>query len=124
MVEEAAYEADPEGSDYAAAVNAHLPPAVRVFNLQRVNKKFNARHKCLKRTYEYLLPAALLGLKMDGGAGDAAVVAALRKALATFEGNHPFHNFTARRSSYGDLEDKQRKGEGGGDHCYACTLAA
>jgi tRNA U38,U39,U40 pseudouridine synthase TruA len=29
-------------------------------NMQ-VNKRFNARHACIERTYEYYLPASLLG---------------------------------------------------------------
>lgn len=80
---------DVEGLLEADAINAHLPPAVRVmtvqkvhlydskFNaaqlnqlpqppqplqsLQQVNKKFNARHICASRIYEYYLPSHMLG---------------------------------------------------------------
>lgn len=56
------YVRDPEGLDLAAQVNAHLPPAVRIFSVQRVNKKFNSRRQCIDRTYEYYLPAYWLGI--------------------------------------------------------------
>lgn len=47
---------DPEGLSHADAINAHLPPSVRVFSVQRCNKKFNARHLASSRVYEYYLP--------------------------------------------------------------------
>jgi tRNA pseudouridine38-40 synthase len=53
---------DTEGVAIADAVNAHLPPNIRVFTVQRVNKKFNARHMADSRTYEYYLPAHMLGM--------------------------------------------------------------
>ena len=41
---------------------------MQVFSVQRANKKFSARHNCQARTYEYYLPADVIGL--DGGSGD------------------------------------------------------
>ena len=52
------------------------------------------------RTYEYFLPASLLGLRCDGGEGDGARLQALRQAMALMEGRHPFHNFAGRRRAY------------------------
>ena len=43
------------------------PPGPQVLSAQRVQKKFNARHFCQDRSYEYLLPAHLLGLTGQGG---------------------------------------------------------
>lgn len=60
------FEADPEGLAIAAGINAHLPAAVRVLAVQRVQQKFNARLCCAARGYHYFLPAAALGLRMDG----------------------------------------------------------
>lgn len=57
LVDESLFDSDPEGTAIATAVNAKLPPAVRVFSAQRVNKKFNTRRWCRARTYEYFLPA-------------------------------------------------------------------
>lgn len=65
---------DPEGQSLAASLNTHLPPSVRVLSVQRVNKKFNARRACMERTYEYYLPASLLGMKCDGSEEDARIL--------------------------------------------------
>ena len=61
------FEADPEGLAIAAGINAHLPPAVRVLAVQRVQQKFDARQCCASRGYRYFLPASALGMRMDGG---------------------------------------------------------
>jgi tRNA U38,U39,U40 pseudouridine synthase TruA len=39
---------------------------VRVLSAQRVNRSFSARTDCRSRTYVYFLPAAALGLRLDG----------------------------------------------------------
>lgn len=105
-VQPGSFDDDPEGIALAAAVNAHLPPEVRVFSIQRVNKSWNARSECIRRTYSYYLPAAVLGLALDGGDRDAQRLALLAAAWQRFEGTHPFHNYTKRRL--------YRDGEGGG----------
>ncbi|PSC73076.1 tRNA pseudouridine synthase [Micractinium conductrix] len=92
-----AFDADPEGQELAAVVNSHLPPEVRVFSIQRVSKSWNARSECIRRTYNYWLPASALGLALDGGEADAARMALLRAAWERFQGTHPFHNYTKRR---------------------------
>ncbi|KXZ42898.1 hypothetical protein GPECTOR_112g268 [Gonium pectorale] len=111
------FDADPEGLEIAAALNAQLPQEVRVFSAQRVNKKFNARRFCFDRTYEYFLPAHLLlgpgaqpaaaGAAPAGGESDgrdaaemAAALGRLRAALGCYVGTHPFHNYTAKRKTY------------------------
>lgn len=43
--------------DMAAAINAHLPEAIRVFGSARVTASFDARKSCDRRWYEYILPA-------------------------------------------------------------------
>jgi len=37
-----------------------------VLSAQRVNRSFSARTDCRSRTYVYFLPAAALGLRLDG----------------------------------------------------------
>ncbi|GLI69411.1 hypothetical protein VaNZ11_014017 [Volvox africanus] len=65
------FDTDPEGLEIASTLNARLPPQVRVFSAQRVQKKFNSRRFCFDRTYEYFLPAYLL-LGPHGGAAPVA----------------------------------------------------
>ncbi|GAX79596.1 hypothetical protein CEUSTIGMA_g7037.t1 [Chlamydomonas eustigma] len=87
-------EGDPEGLTHADLINAHLPPTIRVFTVQKTNKKFNARHLALSRIYEYYLPVSMLELKMDGSEHDVERIATFRRILRLFLGSHPFHNFT------------------------------
>ncbi|KAL4422713.1 hypothetical protein ABPG75_008910 [Micractinium tetrahymenae] len=105
-VQPESFDSDPEGSELAAAINAHLPPEVRVFSIQRVSKSWNARSECIRRTYSYYLPASALGLALDGGERDAQRLALLAAAWQRYEGTHPFHNYTKRRL--------YRESEGGG----------
>jgi tRNA pseudouridine(38-40) synthase len=83
-------------SEALARVCRHLPEDIRVFSVQRVNSKFNARSMCTSRVYEYLVPAPVLGLAVDGGQGDSNILARLQGALAAFVGDRPFHNYTRR----------------------------
>ena len=64
QVPDSRFDADPEGVQLAREINVHLPPQIRVFAVQRVNKKFNARHMACTRKYEYYLPAFVLGLSL------------------------------------------------------------
>ncbi|KAG2491256.1 hypothetical protein HYH03_010463 [Edaphochlamys debaryana] len=129
LVDDSCYSLGPggdcEGLSVAAAVNAHLPPQIRIFTVQRTNKKFSARHMCEGRTYQYYLPSSMLELKGDGGEEDARRIAAFRDALQCYVGAHPFHNYTRRQiympgqvsnqpyKSAGKKWDKQDKGKDG-----------
>ena len=42
------------------AINAHLPQDMRVFDVVRTTKGFDAKASCSKRRYHYLLPSFLL----------------------------------------------------------------
>ena len=62
----AVWDAD-QGGDYeakalCAKINAHLPETVRVFGVYSTPKSFQARRACVRRTYDYLLPARCLGI--------------------------------------------------------------
>ena len=65
--------------------HTHHHPQVRVFSIQRVSKSWNARSECIRRTYNYWLPASALGLALDGGEADAARMALLRAAWERFQ---------------------------------------
>lgn len=47
-------------------INEKLPADVRIWNIQLVNKNFNAKDACSSRLYEYILPAySLMDVAMD-----------------------------------------------------------
>lgn len=131
----AAWDEDVEGGSVAASLNQHMPSDVRVFGAYSVPKGFQARRVCTQRTYDYLLPARVLGLggggdgdgnNVDGktnvavqwpgtaaaaGRSDEEVLASFRDALRAFEGSHPFHNYTRR--SYYSPSTSNGRGEDG-----------
>ena len=76
-------------------INQHLQTdAVKAFACFKATKSFDARRAAISRTYEYLLPLKCL---RDNKSGELEV---FREALKTFEGAHPFHNYT-KRGLYG-----------------------
>lgn len=124
VLKEAAFVGDPEGLAVAAAINAHLPPDICVFSVQRTNKGFDTRRWCNKRSYEYYLPASVLQLETPDGSsqGDREVLALFRNALGQYVGNMPFHNFAGNRKQY---VQQRKKGElclrGGPGEEQACA---
>ena len=46
--------ADTEG--ILDAINSHLPAQIRVFDLRRVTKRFDAKLQCSARSYHYMSP--------------------------------------------------------------------
>jgi tRNA pseudouridine38-40 synthase len=120
-----AFESDPAGINLAATINSHLPPQIKVFSVQRVTKSFDARTECNRRRYHYHLPASCLGIYprigADGEASplsfiDERKIELLEEAWKTFQGSHPFHNYTRRRL-YREDKDSRRggySGKGGG----------
>ena len=82
---------DGDGEALCAAVNAKLPPTVTLLAASPVPKRFQARHACASRTYNYLLP--LSALMPDASAPVdlhspelAARVARLRAAMERYIG--------------------------------------
>lgn len=137
----AVWDAD-QGGDYeakalCAKINAHLPETVRVFGVYSTPKSFQARRACVRRTYDYLLPARCLGISSQGTQGTASsgvgipgdvpwpgapraaaqspaeTLALFRDALSKFEGSHYFHNYT-RRAAYSRGKDTDGNGKGRG----------
>ena len=137
----AVWDAD-QGGDYeakalCAKINARLPETVRVFGVYSTPKSFQARRACVRRTYDYLLPARCLGISSQGTQGTASsgvgipgdvpwpgapraaaqspaeTLALFRDALSKFEGSHYFHNYT-RRAAYSRGKDTDGNGKGRG----------
>lgn len=102
---DAAWGQDPEGLTLAAAINRHLPPAVRVFSVQPVPQSFRPRHHCVARLYKLWVPVGPAGL------GCAPALDRLRAALRSYEGRWPFHNFTQMKR-YGDVAPEDSPGAG------------
>jgi tRNA pseudouridine38-40 synthase len=97
-VPEAAWVNDLDGSALADAINSYLSPFIRVFGIVPVTRSFRARHDCCTRSYDYLLPAAIIGIYPDTDSSEAEQrVKKLRSLLRLFEGKHAFHNYTIRR---------------------------
>ena len=98
-------------------INGHLPTdTVKAFACFKATKSFDARRAAISRTYEYLLPLKCL---RDDKNGELEL---FREALKTFEGSHPFHNYT-KRGLYGAEKgnDKNRKGRGNRNKKNALT---
>lgn len=97
-VPEAAWVNDMDGFALADNINFHLSPFIRVFGITPVTRSFRARHDCCTRTYDYLLPAAILGIHPDTVPSQVEQrVTKFRSLLHLFEGKHAYHNYTIRR---------------------------
>ncbi|CCI42773.1 unnamed protein product [Albugo candida] len=100
-------------SGLTKALNANLPPNIRVFSVTRVCNSFNARTECALREYEYFLPLAFLSAScitknqqlMKGQM--KIMVQRFFSALKQYEGIHDFHNFTRSRAHFYKLHEKK-----------------
>ncbi|XP_010256958.1 PREDICTED: putative tRNA pseudouridine synthase isoform X2 [Nelumbo nucifera] len=96
-IPENAWKNDPNGIALANYVNSNLPANVKVFSILPSQRSFDARRECNVRMYSYLLPAEIIGIK--GGLSPEEVdqhLLEFNDILKAFEGEHPFHNYTAR----------------------------
>jgi len=80
------------------AINGNLSDTIRIVDIKRGTKKFNARSACSSRLYNYLLPSYLLSKGANGEDGSFRISEEELKATETlwqlFAGTHAFHNFT------------------------------
>ncbi|GJN31411.1 hypothetical protein PR202_gb19806 [Eleusine coracana subsp. coracana] len=108
-----AWEHDPDGIALASFINSNLPKSVRVFSILPAQRNFDVRRECLYREYFYLLPAEIIGIK-DGCSLEEVQkhLSELNSILKTFEGNHPFHNYTARAKYRKVLAGSHRRAKG------------
>ncbi|MBR5887897.1 MAG: tRNA pseudouridine(38-40) synthase TruA [Akkermansia sp.] len=92
--------------NWRAALNAHLPASIRILQARVVAGDFHARFDAKGKIYEYLVcTAPVLSPFMFGRAWHRPMgvdVAALRAALAVYEGEHDFRRFAARRGNEPD----------------------
>ncbi|CAI0399567.1 unnamed protein product [Linum tenue] len=96
-IPENAWKEDPYGIVLARTVNSNLPDSIRIFSILPAQKSFDPRMECDLRKYSYLLPAEIIGIKsLSAMAEINEHIADFRKMLNTFEGDHPFHNYTVR----------------------------
>lgn len=93
------------------ALNASLPPTIRIFSCTRVNKRFDARKNCVLREYEYFLPLSFLEKSvLAAGVTDMdEAVDEFCRAMQRYEGIHDFHNFTKARSYFYKEHAKMRE---------------
>lgn len=85
-------------------LNADLPSDIKIFGVKRVTKGFNAKEKCMARTYSYTLPTISFApykdeVDMKAYRVDAATLAKVNEILELFVGTHNMHNFTSRKSA-------------------------
>jgi len=108
-----AWENDPDGISLASFINSNLPNNVRVFSILPAQRSFDVRRECLYREYFYLLPAKTIGIK-DGCSSEEVQehLSEFNSILKGFEGNHPFHNYTARAKYRKVLAGRQRRVKG------------
>ena len=88
---------------WVAALNAHLPPSVRMMEARRVPADFHARFSAVGKIYEYRLwRGSVLPPHMASRVWHhphPLNLAALREALACYCGEHDFRLFAARRGN-------------------------
>ncbi|KAJ4978312.1 hypothetical protein NE237_009092 [Protea cynaroides] len=96
-IPEDAWKEDPKGFSLANYVNSNLPKNIRVFSILPSQRSFDARRECNIRKYSYLLPAEIIGIKSDLSSAEIGHhLSEFNNVLKVFEGEHPFHNYTAR----------------------------
>ncbi len=89
--------------NWRAALNAHLPTSIRIMRAVYVADDFHARFDAKGKVYEYLIcTSPVLSPFLAGRAWHRPMgvdVAAMRAALAIYEGEHDFRRFAARRGN-------------------------
>ncbi|KAK9167984.1 hypothetical protein Syun_000124 [Stephania yunnanensis] len=92
----------------ANLINCYLPRNVKVFSILPSQKGFDARKECILRRYLYLLPAEIIGIEKGSSCFEIdSNLSEFNDILKSFEGDHPFHNYTIR-SKYRKQAHKQK----------------
>lgn len=96
-IPEFAWKDDPNGIELANYVNSNLPGNVKVFSILPSQRSCDVRRECTVRMYSYLLPAEIIGIKRDCSSIEIEDhLSEFDNILKSFEGEHPFHNYTVR----------------------------
>nr|XP_043637288.1 putative tRNA pseudouridine synthase [Erigeron canadensis]XP_043637289.1 putative tRNA pseudouridine synthase [Erigeron canadensis] len=98
-IPEYAWTGDPNGIALANLVNTYLPKNIRVFSILPSQRSFDARRECNIRKYSYLLPVEVIGITSDFSEAEIEHhLSDFNSILNSFEGRHPFHNYTIRKN--------------------------
>ncbi|KAK1272266.1 putative tRNA pseudouridine synthase [Acorus gramineus] len=96
-IPENAWKEDPCGIVLANRVNYFLPDNIKVFSILPSQRSFDARRECSFRTYSYLLPADIIGIRNSSSSREVDDrLSEFNNILREYEGEHPFHNYTVR----------------------------
>ncbi|KAI3507948.1 hypothetical protein L1887_22945 [Cichorium endivia] len=94
-----AWTGDPNGIALANLVNTYLPKNIRVFSILPSQRSFDARRECNIRKYSYLLPVEVIGITSNFSTSEIERhLSDFNDILNSFEGKHPFHNYTIRKN--------------------------
>ncbi|CAA6661864.1 unnamed protein product [Spirodela intermedia] len=112
-IPEYAWKDDPCGVVLANFINSNLPGNIKVFSILPSQRSFDARRECNFRMYSYLLPAEIIGLRSDSDPAEIdSHLSEFNNILESFEGEHPFHNYTTRAKYRQQQPKKRRKPKG------------
>ncbi|XP_027939032.1 putative tRNA pseudouridine synthase [Vigna unguiculata] len=96
-IPENAWNGDPYGFALANYVNSYLPFDIKVLSILPSQRSFDPRKECALRKYSYLLPAEIVGIQSHSSNDEIDYhISDFHDILNVFEGEHPFHNYTAR----------------------------
>ncbi|XP_027333131.1 putative tRNA pseudouridine synthase [Abrus precatorius] len=96
-IPENCWSGDPLGLDLANCVNSYLPCDIKVLGIFPSQRSFDPRKECIMRKYSYLLPAEIIGIHSHSSNDEIYYhISEFNDILNAFEGEHPFHNYTAR----------------------------
>ncbi|MED6195779.1 hypothetical protein PIB30_041190 [Stylosanthes scabra] len=88
---------DPYGFVLADYINYYLPRDIKVFSILPAQGSLDPRGDCILRKYLYLLPAEVIGIESHSSNDEIDNhISEFNYILNAFEGEHPFHNYTAR----------------------------
>ncbi|XP_030963687.1 putative tRNA pseudouridine synthase [Quercus lobata] len=108
-----AWKDDPHGLALANHINSYLPENIKVFCVLPSQRSFDPRRECNLRKYSYLLPAEIIGIKSYFGGAEADYhISDFKDILNSFEGEHPFHNYTIRSKYRKQFPAKRSLGNG------------
>ncbi|KAK9065973.1 hypothetical protein SSX86_015375 [Deinandra increscens subsp. villosa] len=98
-IPESAWIGDPNGIELANLVNTYLPKSIKVFSILPSQRSFDARRECNIRKYSYLLPVEVIGITSNFSEAEIEHhLSDFNNILNSFEGKHPFHNYTIRKN--------------------------
>ncbi|XP_038894775.1 putative tRNA pseudouridine synthase isoform X2 [Benincasa hispida] len=112
-IPESAWMGDPCGISLANYINFYLPDNIKVFGIVPSQKSFDPRKECDVRKYSYVLPAKLIGIgnKLKTTEVDYHI-SDFKDILNSFQGEHPFHNYTIRSKYRTRIRAKRSPGYG------------